>query len=270
MQTLTAKKILKRLFRACGLEVQRLRSSNSEFQVLRDVLRASGAQVILDVGANLGQFAQLAFQVGFRGTVVSFEAQPDVHRELVRRAQAKSRKWIVAECCALGSASGMIEMNISENSLSSSLLPMKREHADAAPASRYISKKLVKLARLDDVAVRMIPADASLFMKIDTQGYEREVLDGASRLLERTAAIQIELSLVPLYERAPSLVEMITYLESRGFQMFGLAPVFRDDRDGRLLQVDGVFIRRSGPAKDLPVAAAPDGEVSMTAVKNAS
>jgi FkbM family methyltransferase len=243
---MTAKSVLKRFFRACGLEVQRLRTSNSEYQVLKDALRASGAQVVIDVGANLGQFARQVFDTGFRGTVVSFEAQPDVHRELVRRAAAKSgpAKWIVADCCALGSSTGTVEMNISQNSLSSSLLPMKREHADAAPASRYVCKKTVKLARLDDVAPAAVPADVPLFMKIDTQGYEREVLDGAPRILERTVAVHVELSLLQLYEQAPSLVEMVTYLESRGFQLFGLLPVFRDDRDGRLLQVDGIFMRR--------------------------
>jgi FkbM family methyltransferase len=253
---LTIKNGLKRLFRACGLEVRRLQSSNSDYQVLKDVLRASGADVVLDIGANLGQFAQLVFDVGFKGTVVSFEAQPEVHRELLKRARMRSvpGKWIVADCSALGSTSGTIEMNIAGNSLSSSLLPMRAAHAEAAPASRYISKKLVKLERLDDAAARVVPADASLFLKIDTQGYEREVLEGATRLLERTVAVQLELSLVPLYEQAPSLVEMIAYLENRGFQMFGLVPVFRDERDGRLLQVDGTFIRSS----------------SMTAVKNAS
>jgi len=243
---MTAKNALKRLFRICGLEVRRLRTSNSEYQVLKDVLRASGAQVVVDVGANLGQFAQLVFEVGFRGTVVSFEAQPDVHRELIRRAAAKSgpARWVVADCCALGSATGTIEMNISENSLSSSLLPMKREHADAAPTSRYVCKKVVKLVRLDDVAAGVIPADAPLLLKIDTQGYEGEVLKGAEQVLARSVAVHLELSLLPLYEEAPSLVELVTYLESRGFELFGLLPVFRDDRDGRLLQVDGIFIRR--------------------------
>jgi len=243
---MTAKHALKRLFRACGLEVQRLRTSNSEYQVLKDALRASGAPVVVDVGANLGQFAQQVFETGFRGTVVSYEAQPEVHRELMKRAAAKSgpAKWIVAECCALGSGTGTVEMNISANSLSSSLLPMKREHADAAPASRYVCTKTVKLARLDDVAAAAVPADVPLFMKIDTQGYEREVLEGAPRLLERTVGVHIELSLLQLYDQAPSLVEMVSYLESRGFQLFGLLPVFRDDRDGRLLQVDGIFMRR--------------------------
>lgn len=240
------KDMLKSLFRSCGLEVRRLRASNSEYQVLKDVLRTSGAQVVIDVGANLGQFAQLVFEVGFRGTVVSFEAQPEVHRELARRAAAKAgpARWVVADCSALGSGTGTVEMNISENSLSSSLLPMKPEHADAAPTSRYVAKKLVKLERLDDAAARVVPADASLLLKIDTQGYEREVLEGAPGVLARSVAVHIELSLVPLYERAPSLVEMITYLETRGFQLFGLLPVFRDDRDGRMLQVDGIFTRR--------------------------
>jgi hypothetical protein len=70
-----------------------------------------------------------------------------------------------------------------------------------------------------------------------------EVLKGAEGLLQRTAAIQLELSLVPLYEGAPKFVDMIAYVESKGFELFSLVSGFSDRRIGRLLQVDGFFVR---------------------------
>ncbi len=83
-------------------------------------------------------------------------------------------------------------------------------------------------------------------IKIDTQGYELEVLAGATGLLPQTMALQLELSLVPLYEGAPAFVDAVHYMESRGFELFSVAPGFKDRRSGRLLQMDGVFLRREG------------------------
>jgi len=82
-------------------------------------------------------------------------------------------------------------------------------------------------------------------LKIDTQGYEREVLKGATGLLGRVASIQVEISLVPLYAGAPTLTEMVSYIEGLGYELFSLVPGFRDARSGRLLQMDGFFIRGS-------------------------
>jgi hypothetical protein len=80
-------------------------------------------------------------------------------------------------------------------------------------------------------------------IKIDTQGYELQVLKGASGLLHRVVAMQLELSLVALYEGAPTFSEMLSYMQSIGFEIFNIVPVFRDSRTGRVLQVDGYFVR---------------------------
>ena len=80
-------------------------------------------------------------------------------------------------------------------------------------------------------------------LKIDTQGYELHVLKGASGLLHRVVAMQLELSLVPLYEGAPTFSEMLSYMQSIGFEIFNIVPVFKDNRTGRVLQVDGYFVR---------------------------
>ena len=239
----SAKSLVQRFLRAAGLEVRRTRNANIEPTVLKSVLNATRATIILDVGANLGQFGDIVFGGGFRGTLVSFEAIPDVHGKLIRHAKRRGNAWVVAPCAALGSKRGRIEINIAGNSVSSSVLPMTRAHQEAEPTSRYLDKQLVDMMTLDDLAPTVIPSSGAIMLKVDTQGYEMEVLKGATSTLQRTVALQLELSLTPLYEGAPTLLEMVSFMRDRGYELFSIVPGFHDRQSGRLLQVDGYFVR---------------------------
>ena len=236
------KVLAKRVLHSCGLELQRLKHVNSERTVLRHILKSTQPAVVLDVGANTGQYAALLRDVGFRGKIVSFEALPDVHAVL-ENASARDGAWIVAPCAALGRKAGTLEINRAGNSVSSSLLPMLATHVDAAPDSAYVGTQTVRVERLDVLAEQLVAGSGNLMLKIDTQGYEREVLEGATRLMPRITALQVEISLVSLYEGAPTLTQIVSHLESCGYQIFSLVPGFRDARTGRLLQMDGFFIR---------------------------
>jgi FkbM family methyltransferase len=235
--------LIQGFFRRLGWEVQRVENTNTEQQILKKLLRLTGADVVLDVGANVGHFGDLLLDLGFKGTLISFEAIPDVHERLVQHANDRSRSWLVAPCAALGSRRGQIAINISANSVSSSILPMRQTHIDSAPQSQYVSRQIVNIERLDELAVQYIRPTATLFIKVDTQGYELEVLKGATGLWQRTVALQLELSLVPLYDHAPTFMDMIAFMGSMGFELFGIVPVFRDQQSGRMLQVDGFFVR---------------------------
>jgi FkbM family methyltransferase len=227
-----------------GLEVTLLKNANIESQVLKRVLQFTEISVVLDVGANIGQFAELVFETGFTGTVISFEAIPKVHQRLLERArEKKSQAWVVAACSAIGNRRGTAQINVSANTASSSLLPMLGAHLDAAPESAYIEQQTIDIDTLDALADKLVPPAGKILIKVDTQGYEKQVLEGAEALLHRTAAIQLELSLVPLYAGAPTLVEMISFAESKGFELFSMVPGFRDRASGRLLQMDGFFVR---------------------------
>ena len=238
------KEYIHRTLRRLGFAVRRLESSSDEYQVIKDTLRVSGADVVLDVGANVGQYGDLLLETGFAGDLISFEAIPEVHGRLVAHARARSRKWVVAPCAALGSKAGETVINIAGNSVSSSLLPMRSEHVAAAPESAYVRTEVVKVERLDELARKFTGPHRRVMIKIDTQGYELEVLAGATGLLPQAVALQLELSLVPLYEGAPTFIDAIHYMESRGFELFSVAPGFKDKQTGRLLQMDGMFLRR--------------------------
>jgi FkbM family methyltransferase len=242
---MTLKSRMRAAFRRLGWEVRRVENANLEQETVKDILRLTGVAIVLDVGANIGQFGDLVLEAGFKGLLVSFEAIPEVHQRLAEHAARRggSASWIVAPCAALGSASGQVAINIAANSVSSSLLPMRSTHVDAAPQSKYIGQQTLRMERLDSLSEGLIPRNGGLFVKIDTQGYELEVLKGATQLLHRTMAVQLELSLTPLYEGAPTLMEMLSFMESQGYELFGFVPGFKNQASGRLLQMDGFFVR---------------------------
>jgi FkbM family methyltransferase len=224
-----------------------LRSTNypgSEDIILKRFLDVVRPDTIFDVGANTGQYAIALRKNGFTGRIVSFEAIPSVHAKLAA-ATTNDPNWIAAPCCALGRAAGKSQINVAANSWSSSLLPMTKTHVAAEPDSKYVDTQTVRVERLDEIARSLLPENGELMLKIDTQGYEEEVLAGAIGILESVSAMQLELSLVPLYQGAPTLRRMLDLCESLGFELHGVIPGFYDMKTARLLQMDGLFIKAS-------------------------
>jgi hypothetical protein len=120
---------------------------------------------------------------------------------------------------------------------------MEATHLEAEPTSRYVDTESVSLARLDDAAAAWLSKASRPFLKVDTQGYESAVLDGAPRTLAACVGVQLELSLVSLYRGEELYRAMIDRMNSLGFELWSLEPGFEDPRTGRLLQMDGVFAR---------------------------
>jgi FkbM family methyltransferase len=236
--------LAKDILRGLGLELRRLRYVNSEETVIPAVLASTRPAAVLDVGANIGQYAALLRKSGFVGRIISFEALPTVHAQL-SAASARDQNWVVAPCAALGRERAEVQMHIAGNSVSSSLLAMKAAHLAAAPQSAYVGMQTVQMHRLDELAATLLPPSGTVLLKIDTQGYEREVLEGSTGLLPRVSALQVEVSLVPLYEGAPAFVEMVSRIQGLGYAIFSLVPGLRNVEDGRLLQMDAFFIRES-------------------------
>ncbi len=198
--------------------------------------------LLFDVGANEGQFAAQVREQGFAGRIVSFEPLPQAHAGLVRNARGDAG-WTVHDRVALGAAPGDARINVSANSVSSSILPMLDAHTAAAPRSAYVGSAATPVLPLDAVYDRYRGAGERAFLKIDTQGFESEVLKGAERSLASLVGVEIELSLVPLYRGQDLYRHFLDFFEGRGFALWDVVPVFRDGRSGRLLQVDAVFVR---------------------------
>lgn len=236
------KKPLKRLIYAAGFELRRLKpKTNPAYQLLLG-LRRFDIDLVFDIGANAGQFAAELRAVGYRGGIVSFEPLAQASRILTQCAEADP-SWRVHAAAAIGDFDGEIEINVAGNSVSSSVLPMMRAHAAAAEKSVYVGSERVPIQRLDTVAPDYLADGSRYFIKIDTQGFEWQVLDGAPATLAGARGVLVELSLVPLYEGQRLWLEMIERIEAEGFTLWALQRGFTDPRDGRTLQLNAVFFR---------------------------
>jgi FkbM family methyltransferase len=242
------KKIIKAILRnVFGLEVfltKNLPPSAAQQEAMKLVssLQKFGIDLVLDIGANTGQFASEIRLCGYGGRIVSFEPLSQAHGELLQSC-AGDPMWDAYPRCALGDHGGEVEINIAGNSESSSILPMLESHRSAAPYSAYQGKELVTIRTLDTAAAQYLRDARAVFLKIDTQGFEWKVLDGARDTLPHIKGILVELSLVPLYEGQHLWRDVIDRLETAGFTLWSFKPVFSDPVSGRTLQVDGIFYR---------------------------
>jgi FkbM family methyltransferase len=207
------------------------------------LLRHHRVDCVVDVGANDGGFATAIRGLGYTGRIISFEPLLGPFESLRRKASSDDN-WDAVQC-AIGDAKNEVTINVSGNSgLSSSVLPMLESHAEVAPDSRYVSTETVTQERLDRLLPELgVGPHSRTFLKVDVQGYERAVLDGAAALFEDGAIVglQLELSFVPLYGDAMAYREALDRAEAHGMTLMGLTPAFDDPKSGQLLQADAVF-----------------------------
>jgi FkbM family methyltransferase len=210
------------------------------------LLRERDIDVVLDVGANDGSFARSLRGAGYSGRIHSFEPLSTAFAALAS-ASGGDPGW-QSHRVALGSSEGEATLNVADNSSSSSLLAMAPQHLASAPESRFVRSETVPTATLDGLRVTLVTPGERVYLKVDVQGFELEVLRGAEHLLEQVEVVDVELSFVPLYEGAPLAAEVMEHLTRRGFALLDLQPVFVDPTDDRLLQADAVFARWANDA----------------------
>lgn len=233
---------IKQLLWKIGLEVRRFNPSESAIAQRRQLISYYGIDLVLDVGANKGQFAtELRRDLLYSGEIISFEPTSNALSILLSKARSDS-KWLVKNY-ALGDFNGTSEINISANSYSSSLLEMLPSHIMANQDSAYISKEEITVRTLDTVFSEFSPTGRNILMKLDVQGFEENVLRGASKSLELINTIQIELSFIDLYKGEARASYMIDQLESKGFRPVAIEGAFTDPKTCETLQADVIFRR---------------------------
>lgn len=230
-----------------GLDFERHTPMTDPFLRLVDMLHRHEIDLVLDIGANDGGYASDLLSAGYRGRIVSFEPLLDVNARLASRARARSDRWSVAPAMALSDRAGATTFNVAGNSVSSSLLEMTDAHTKAAPNSSTVASVAVQTARLDEIWPTLAsPPPRRAFLKVDTQGSEQMVLDGAGDLLgDAILGVQLEMSLTGLYKGQALAHELDARLRTSGYFLWDIIPGFRDAKNYRLMQYDGVYLSNS-------------------------
>jgi FkbM family methyltransferase len=216
-----------------------------EILALRRFLSAFAVDCVFDVGANYGQYATtLRKDAGFRGTILSFEPNPDVFTALSRRA-GSDPKWHVFNM-ALSDFDGTAAFNIMAAHQFSSL-ERPAETLDAVFVDRNKVERTVDMQcrRLDGMMEELRAAHgfARPFLKMDTQGHDRSVCEGAAGVLDDMLGLQTELAVRPLYDGATGYRAMIDWLGERGF----VPSAFFANNKGHfplLVEMDGIFLNQ--------------------------
>lgn len=222
-----------------GLDVRRYIPARSEAARLGRLLQYYRVDLVVDVGANTGQFAEYLRLVGYRGKIVSFEPLSVAYTQLERLSKRDSM-MVCAPRMALGEYDGEVIINIAANHDSSSILQVLESHSQQASC---VGCETVPIRKLDTILDEYLAGSVRPFLKIDVQGYEQKVLSGAIQSLQKFVGIQLELSLTPVYEGEHGFKEMLKYVEQCGFVLHDLYPCYSDDVTGRTYQVDALFFK---------------------------
>lgn len=158
---------------------------------------------------------------------MSFEPLSAAHAVLCETAASRT-SWTVAERSALGSNDGEVLINVSANSVSSSVLPMLDLHKQAAQGSGYVGTETVPVITLDAAAARHVEQNENVFVKIDTQGFEWEVIEGGTEVLARATGVLCEISLTPLYGNQKLMPAIVARLGELGLELWAVQPGFAD------------------------------------------
>jgi|AntRauTorckE5430_2_1112549.scaffolds.fasta_scaffold01476_5 FkbM family methyltransferase len=224
------------------LNFQLKRYPDSDIRRRLKIIQSQSINTILDIGANTGQYGIYMRKYRYDQKIISFEPLSQAFKGL-QSAALKDEKWEVYNY-ALGNEDSHATINVANNSSSSSILEMLPLHLKNAPHSKYIAQEAIEIKKLDSIFHSLYKKGDRVMLKIDTQGFEKQVIDGAKEALENVLIIQLEMSIVPLYKNEMLFVDMINYLNQIGFKLYSLENGFSDAKNGRLLQVDGVFVKK--------------------------
>lgn len=233
------KATLKRIAKKLGYVVSAYDARRDPIAIRQSLFDRLDVNLVFDVGANAGQFAQHLRETGYVREIVSFEPMKSAFTDLSKAARNDTR-WKVRQC-ALGAEASTSKINVADNSWSSSLLEMTDALPAAMTALDYVGKETIQVETLDSLYPDYANEKSSPFLKIDTQGYTSQVLSGGKNSLPKMQGVLVELSLVELYVNEPLIGDVISTLYEQGFVLLSIEPEFFDQKTGQLLQVNGLF-----------------------------
>lgn len=244
-----AKRFAKSSLSTLGFSLHDLRKNNdlSVFLPghLKTLLSKLNINCVIDVGANVGSYGQMLRRIGYKGRIISVEPVREVFERL-RLAAGGDDQWITLNT-ACGSREETKAINIfTKSPLNSFLSPspnLLNLESTNCPIERTETANIVRLDSLFEEMVSGID-EPRVFLKIDCQGFDFEVLKGAGECMTQVEGLQSEVSSIPLYLGVPDYLEFLAYCRNLGFEPTGFFPVVNSPIGGHLIECDVVLIRR--------------------------
>jgi FkbM family methyltransferase len=249
----TAKRIIKVSLGKFNLALLDLKKNNCSGLFLPGHLRAVFETLkincVIDVGANVGEYGAMLRRNGYHGRIVSLEPVSEVYHRLKEKA-AKDKSWLTMNvACGSRNETGVI--NVFSASIHSSFLPPSENMGVNIKTSYVKRTEDVTVRRLDSMFEEFVDglAEPRVFLKIDTQGFDLEVVKGAGECMHQVLGLQSEVSVIPLYEGMPDYFEALSAYRKLGFEPTGFFHIFHSATSHHLIEFDAVLTRRQLPGK---------------------
>jgi FkbM family methyltransferase len=212
---------------------------------LKAVFANLGVNCVIDVGANVGEYGAMLRSNGYRGRIVSLEPVSEVYDQL-RQNAANDNSWRTVNV-ACGSRNEDAPMHVFDVSLYNSLLAPSKNMKEILNATKVEQIRTVKVHRLDSMFEEFVDGldEPRVFLKIDTQGFDQEVVKGAGAYMPRISGLQSEVSVIPLYEGMPDYLDALALYRKLGFEPTGFFPIFHSPTSHHVIEFDAVLTRRA-------------------------
>ena len=197
--------------------------------IYQEIIKTYKIDLILDIGASTGYWAQNIRENDYKGKIISFEPHDQAYEHILKKSESDIN-WEVKNI-ALSDNDEITVLHVSKNRESSSLSKMLKIHKAALPDSYYTKEKIrVKVQKLDTLFPNIIKDGNNVFAKIDVQGFEEKVIKGASETISKIKVIQLEISFKKLYSDDAIFEEMYQLMNNLGFYLYHIFPGFRNKK----------------------------------------
>jgi FkbM family methyltransferase len=238
----TLRGAVKAAMHRAGFDVRRADRASTELRRQR-LLQRHRIGCVLDVGANAGQYAAELRGAGYTGRIVSFEPVPDAYAALTSRFEHDAQ-WHGLQV-ALGDSEGTAEFNVSLDGVCSSMLEPSEALRRSIPTAERARVEVVAVRTLDSVWKEAVPSAVPSLLKLDVQGFEDRVLDGAAESLARVSLLEVEMGLANAYERGARIYDLLPRLHEAGFDALWFEGGHLDAETCGYVDVDVMMVRRA-------------------------
>lgn len=240
---MNGKRLARSFIRRFGYDIVQYQGTSSLSSHLAILLPRLGINCVIDVGGHFGEYGRMLRENGYDGRIISFEPVEMNHATLLS-ASSRDTSWIVKKL-ALGEYDGESTILVTEGTgLDSFLTPSEYGRSALGTAMQVKRKEVVQVAKLDSIYAECIDGidDPKVYLKLDTQGWDTNVLKGAMECIGKIPAMQSEVSVKPLYDGMSGWTEALSHMQELGFEMSGIFPVLQDP-EFRAIELDVVMVR---------------------------